>query len=116
MSNFSNDLTTDVSNQYTELNHENKKVLTNLLNTYLEGTEKILVQKTEMGGTPAYIGSVTLEWFARRVNFASYLPLFQQKYSSQTENVEIDAESIDEIQQRPLDWSRQAPTINSRLC
>ncbi len=73
--------------------------------------DQILVQETNMGGIQAYVGSVTLEWFASQVNFASCLPLLQQKYNPQSENVEIDADSIDEIQQRPLDWSRQAPLV-----
>jgi DGQHR domain-containing protein len=35
----------------------------------------------------------------------------QKKYNPQTGNVEIDGESIDQIQQRSLDWSRQAPLV-----
>jgi hypothetical protein len=64
-----------------------------------------------MGGTEAYVGSVTLEWFAGGVYFASGLPLLQKNYNSETENIEIDAESIDEIQQRPVDWSRQTALL-----
>ncbi|HAA30037.1 MAG TPA: hypothetical protein DCE56_23060, partial [Cyanobacteria bacterium UBA8553] len=30
------------------------------------------------------------------------------KFNPDTQNIEIDAETIEEIQQRPLDWSRQA--------
>jgi DGQHR domain-containing protein len=88
---------------------ENKQVLSLLLDKLLENEHQILVQKTEMGGIEAYVGSVTLEWFASRVGFASGLPLLQQNYNSQTGNIEIDADTIDEILQRPLDWSRQLP-------
>ena len=42
------------------------------------------------------------------MRYASQLPLLRQKFNPDTKNVEIDAESIEEIQQRPLDWSRQA--------
>ena len=71
-------------------------------------TNKILVHKTRMGNTEAYLGAVTLKWLASRVSFASQLPLFQNKFDPNTNNVAIDPETIEEILQRPLDWSRQA--------
>ncbi len=70
--------------------------------------DQIIVHKTQMGTTEAYLGAVSLEWLATRVNFASQLPLFQQKFDPETNNVVVDAETIEEILQRPLDWSRQA--------
>ncbi|BAZ06254.1 hypothetical protein NIES3974_29120 [Calothrix sp. NIES-3974] len=94
---------------------DNLDKLTNLLDQQLSNENAIAVQKTEMGGTEAYIGSVSLEWFANRVNFASYLPLINSKYNPSTHNIEIDAESIDEIKQRPLDWSRQAALVQYLL-
>ncbi|MCX7592918.1 MAG: DGQHR domain-containing protein [Fischerella sp.] len=103
--------TADIASEYLEREHKDKQVLAILLEKFINQKDYILVQKTEMGGTQAYLGSVTLEWFAGRVRFASALPLFQQKYNPQTDNIEIDAESIDEIQQRPLDWSRQLPLV-----
>ncbi|MGF1489803.1 MAG: DGQHR domain-containing protein [Prochloraceae cyanobacterium] len=69
---------------------------------------KILVHKTQMGNTESYLGAVSLEWLANRVSFASQLPLFQNKFDANTNNVAIDPETIEEILQRPLDWSRQA--------
>lgn len=111
MKNIPADPTTDIASQYIEQENRDKNLLALLLDKYLGSNDQILVQKTEMGGTQAYVGSVTLEWFAGRVHFASYLPLLQQKYNPQTDNTEIDADSIDEIQQRPLDWSRQAPLV-----
>jgi DGQHR domain-containing protein len=102
------DSTAEIASQLEQENRE-RQALTALLDKYLHQQDLILVQKTEMGGTEAYVGSVTLEWFAAQVRFASALPLLQQKYNPQTDNIEIDAESIDEIQQRPLDWSRQLP-------
>ena len=89
-----------------------KDLLVSLLDKLLEGEQQnLFAQKTEMGGTEAYVSSVTIEWFANYVNFAANLPLLQDKYNSQTDNIEIDADSIDEIQQRPLDWSRQAALV-----
>ncbi|PMB46034.1 hypothetical protein CEN41_06835 [Fischerella thermalis CCMEE 5330] len=101
--------TVDIASEYLEREHKDKQLLAILLERFMNQKDSILVQKTEMGGTEAYVGSVTLEWFAGRVRFASALPLLQQKYNPHTDNIEIDAESIDEIQQRPLDWSRQLP-------
>lgn len=109
MNDSATDSTADIASQYLEREIKDRQALALLLDRYLGRNDQILVQKTEMGGSEAYVGSVTLEWFASRVRFASCLPLLQQKYNPDTDNVEIDAESIDEIQQRPLDWSRQAP-------
>ena len=100
--------TSDIASQILERENQEKQALALLLDRYLARNDQILVQKIEMGGSEAYIGSATLEWFARRVRYASRLPLLHQKFNPNTENVEIDAESIEEIQQRPLDWSRQA--------
>ncbi len=111
MNNIPTEAIAPLANQYIEQENKDLELFTLLLDKYLGTRDRILVQKTEMGGTQAYVGSVTLEWFAGRVHFASCLPLLQQKYNPQTDNIEIDADSIDEIQQRPLDWSRQAPLV-----
>ncbi|MBD2250741.1 DGQHR domain-containing protein [Nostoc parmelioides] len=111
MRDTASDPTADTARDYLERKDKEKQVLALLLDKFLQKENQILVQKTEMGGTEAYVGSVTLEWFASRVHFASGLPLLQKKYNAETDNVEIDADSIDEIQQRPLDWSRQAPLV-----
>lgn len=103
------DPTTNIASQILERETQERQALALLLDKHLARNDQLLVQKIEMGGKEAYIGSVTLEWFAGRVGFASRLPLLQQKFNPETENVEIDAQSIEEIQQRPLDWSRQAP-------
>lgn len=100
---------TDLASQILDREKQEKQALALLLDRFLSRNDQILVQKIEMGGTEAYIGSVTLEWFASRVRFASRLPLFRPKFNPDTQNIEIDAETIEEIQQRPLDWSRQAP-------
>lgn len=100
---------TDLASQILERENQEKQALALLLDRFISRNDQILVQKIEMGGSEAYIGSVTLEWFASRVRFASRLPLFRPKFNPDTQNIEIDAETIEEIQQRPLDWSRQAP-------
>ncbi len=83
--------------------------LAQLLDPLLNNPDQLLVQKTQMGGTEAYLGSVTLEWLSQRVQFASELPLFQTYREEQTGNVERVANTVEEILQRPLDWSRQLP-------
>lgn len=88
---------------------QSSEIQTDLLNKYFGKEDYLLVQKTRMGGGEGYLGSVTLEWLESRVKFASQLPLFRHKFDPKTQNVIRDQETIDEIQQRPLDWSRQAP-------
>lgn len=100
-----------IAQEYLGRENKEKQVLTRLLDKFLAKKAQILVHKTEMGGTQAYVGSVSLEWFANRVHFANSLPLLQKKYNPQTGNVEIDYETIDQIQQRSLDWSRQATLV-----
>jgi DGQHR domain-containing protein len=72
---------------------------------------EILVQRTSMGGSEAYIGSVTLQWLADRVKYASEMSLLSEQYQPNDKNISIDSESIEVIQQRPLDWSRQAALV-----
>ncbi|MEA5596526.1 DGQHR domain-containing protein [Rivularia sp. UHCC 0363] len=100
-----------VSESAVAITSQDQKKFSALLTKYIGANQQLLVQKTEMGGTQAYVGSVTLEWFAGQVHFASFLPLLRNKYNPDTDNIEIDASSIDDIQQRPLDWSRQAPLV-----
>ncbi len=111
MKDSASDPTNDIASEYLQREIKDQQLLALLLEKFLGRKDRILVQKTEMGGTEAYVGSVTLEWFAGRVHFASGLPLLQKKYNPETDNIEIDADTIDEIQQRPLDWSRQAPLV-----
>lgn len=91
-----------------EKENSDRQEIALLLDNYLGKDDRIFVQKTQMGNSEAYIGSVTLEWLDSRVRFASQMPLFRQKFDLQTNNIVRDDETIDEIIQRPLDWSRQA--------
>ena len=97
------------------IKNQDKKTIASLLDKHLNQQEQILVQKTQMGTTQAYLASVSLEWLANRVNFASELPLFQHKYNPHTQNIIRDAQTIGEIQQRPLDWSRQGTIVEYLL-
>jgi len=83
------------------------KAIADLLKPHLQQEDRILAHKTQMAETETFITSVTLEWIAAKVGFASQLPLFQP-HLDPTGNVERDSETVDDILQRPLDWSRQA--------
>ena len=85
-------------------NQNSQQTLAELLDEYLGKSDRLLVQRTQMGSTEAFISSVTLEWLDSKVRFASQLPLFRQTFDSPTENVIRDAETIEEIQQRHVDW------------
>ena len=86
-----------------------KQALSLLLDRYTNLKDKIFVQSAEMGGTESYLGAVTLEWFAERVRFASQLPLFRDfAVDSKTKRIVIDQETINEVIQRPIDYSRQS--------
>ena len=98
----------DLASKILEKENTDRQEIALLLDNYLGKDDRIFVQKTQMGNSEAYIGSVTLEWLDSRVRFASQMPLFRQKFDLQTNNIVRDDETIDEIIQRPLDWSRQA--------
>ena len=74
-------------------------------------SHEILVQRTNMGGSEAYIGAVTLQWLADRVKYASEMSLLSDRSNTTKKNITIDSDTIEVIQQRPLDWSRQASLV-----
>lgn len=97
-------LTTEV------LKRESQEIqaLSMLLDKYTTRKDNIFVQSIEMGGTQSYVGSVTLEWFSEKVRFASQLTLFKDKLDPLTNKVIIDKDTVDDLLQRPIDYSRQA--------
>jgi len=103
-SNTLEQLTTEVLQRESQERH----ALSMLLDKYTSRKDKLFVQSAEMGGTQSYIGAVTLEWFAERVRFASQLPLFRQKVDPKTKKIIIDKDTVNEVLQRPIDYSRQA--------
>jgi DGQHR domain-containing protein len=64
-----------------------------------------------MGGSESYIGAVSLQWLADRVKYAAEMSLLSDRYNSTEQNVTIDSDTIEVLQQRPLDWSRQAALV-----
>lgn len=100
---------TEAAKRVLDQESQNRQALAYLLDFYLDKGDRLLVEKTEMGGTEAYVGSVSLQWLSERVGFASGLSLFREKIDPVTKQIKIDHSTINQIQQRPLDWSRQAP-------
>jgi len=100
---------TEAAKRILDQESQNRQALAYLLDFYLDKGDRLLVEKTEMGGTEAYVGSVSLQWLSERVGFASELSLFREKIDPVTKQIKIDHSTINQIQQRPLDWSRQAP-------
>jgi DGQHR domain-containing protein len=78
-----------------------------LLDHYSNTDNAKFAHSAMMGGTESYVASVSLEWFANKVRFASQLPLFD-KNKDDDDRVIINEQTADEVFQRPLDWSRQA--------
>jgi len=100
-------LSGSLESQIRKKEEEEREAIAFLLAKQIKKKEQILVQKMRMGNTESFIGAVTLEWLATRVGFAAQLPLFQDKFNPQTNNVVRDAKTVEALQQRPLDWSRQ---------
>lgn len=98
----------DIASEVLERDAKDRQALAILLDKVLARDDKLLVQRTQMGGTEAYIGSVDLAWLANKVLLAQELPLLKEKLDKETGQLRIDAESINHIQQRSIDWSRQA--------
>ena len=101
--------TEDLAKQILEDEGNKKAALALLLDQTVGQANKLLVARVEMGGTDGYVSSVSLEWLAKKVRFASQLPLFHNLIDPETGAVELDETTIHLVQQRPLDWSRQAP-------
>lgn len=79
-----------------------------LLDRFGDISGKLFSFRQEMGGTESYLTSAPLAWVAQNVHFAFQLPLFRQKADPDSGRLVIDRETIDEVMQRQLDWSRQA--------
>jgi hypothetical protein len=87
---------------------EERRALSMLLDRYTNEKHKLFVQRGEMGGTESFIGSVTLAWFAERVQFATEMPLFRDKIDPETNKLVIDKTTINDVLQRPIDHTREA--------
>lgn len=89
---------------------ENREALRVLLDDILAaaGSRELPALTTNMAGTTSFVATVSLEWLSTKLRFAKDLPLFRNKLNKDGE-LEIDEKTIDEIVQRPLDYTRQLP-------
>ncbi|HVZ18463.1 MAG TPA: DGQHR domain-containing protein [Terriglobales bacterium] len=88
---------------------QKRSFLRELLDEYLHREDKLLVHRTRMGGSESYVASVTLAWLSEHVQFAQNLPLFKERIDQTTGNVMIDSDTLEMLNQRPLNFSRQFP-------
>ena len=105
--NIENQSVDEVVKATLEQDQRNRNALALLLDQYANQKDQYFVQRLEMGGTESFIGTVSLEWFALKVSFASELPLFNEKIDEDG-RVIVDKDTIDEILQRPLNYARQS--------
>lgn len=93
--------------QIAEQQRLQKEVLIELVDNKLNATSGLFVQKGEMGGSTTYHGVVPIGWLAEKVGFAHMLPSFKAALEPDTNSVSITADTINEVLQRPLDWTRR---------
>ena len=96
-----------------------RKLLQRLLTEELKADNQVFVTKARMDSTVSYVGTQTLRWMAERIKLASQLSLLDDEYDTEGAlvskrnqvdeegNLVIDAETINQIEQRAPDWSRQ---------
>src|SRR5437763_1549150 len=99
--------TTDIAAEVLERDARDRQALALLLDQALSRNDKILVERTQMGGAEAYLGSIDLAWVGSKVGLAHELPLFRDRELDEKGHIKIDATTIDLVLQRPIDWSRQ---------
>jgi DGQHR domain-containing protein len=97
----------DIAMDVLERDSRDRQALAILLDQALARDDRLLVERTQMGGTDAYVGSADLSWVHSHIQLAQNLPLLRDRLDPDTGQLIIDAESIDLIQQRPIDWTRQ---------
>lgn len=83
-----------------------QRVLSQLLGNLLDRASHHLAFQVRMGEVSSYLTSVTLGWVAQNVGFAADLPIFRES-SEGSKRIPVDHETIEKLQQRQPDWSRQ---------
>lgn len=99
--------TSNIAAKVLEREAEDRQALALLLDQALSRDDKLLVERTQMGGAEAYIGSVELAWVDSRVGLAENLPLLRDRPRDEKGHIEMNADTIDLIMQRPIDWTRE---------
>lgn len=73
----------------------------------LSGANSFIVSRTHMGHTDAYIGRATFRWIANNIMLFTELPILKSKLDPKTGQIVIDEQSVQDLQQRAPNWSRQ---------
>lgn len=73
--------------------------------------EHFLAISVNMGESPSYMSSVSLDWFANRVKFASELEIFRRYSNDEGKSVAINEETLDYLSQRKPNWKRQSDMV-----
>jgi len=107
MNNNENDLASSVG-QVLETEARNKRAMGILLDQFASKEGQLFAHSAQMGGTDSYLASVSLEWFAGKIRFASELPLFKKGQVEDNLHIIIDEDTAENVLQRPLNWRRQA--------
>lgn len=99
-----------IAKRILDQDRESREALKILLDDALAGagSRRLPVLTAKMAETTSYLATVDLEWLQTKLRFAKDLPLFRNKLNDAGE-LEIDEKTIDEIVQRPLDYTRQLP-------
>lgn len=92
-----------------ERERRNSQALSMLLTQQREKDGHLLALGLRMGKTPSYLATVSLGWVAQHIHFAGDLPIFKKKGDKVPKAVTVDAETVEDIQQRRPDWRRQLP-------
>lgn len=88
---------------------KNRQALLILLDAQRERRDHLLTMDVRMGVTRSFMTSVSLEWLAQRVRFATELPMFKEYRDPETGRVRLDRETATMVQQREPNWTRQFP-------
>lgn len=89
-----------------EQERKNRQALLILLDKERERRDHLFAVDARMGTTRSFVTTATLEWVARRVRFATEMPMFKE-YRDDAGKVRLDRETAAIIQQREPDWRRQ---------
>ena len=87
----------------------NRQVLQLLIDEQLSRNDTLFVQTAKMADTESYVASMSFQQVSSQLRFAKDLGLFKTMFDPETGEMKIDHDTIDEIQQRPLDYTRQLP-------
>ncbi|PYE54086.1 DGQHR domain-containing protein [Deinococcus yavapaiensis] len=91
-----------------------RRIVQDLLDDQLHDETRVLVTAGRMGVTTSYVGTVSFRWIDRNVKIFTQLDLIRNRLDDRGQFV-LDNESIDELQQRAPDWSRQAVLVHYLL-